>query len=299
MAKSNPRIEIDEGSGFCFGVVYAIRMAESELENTEKLYSLGDIVHNGMEVERLASKGLITIDHDQLHCMKGGKVLIRAHGEPPQTYKLAMQNGIELVDASCPVVLKLQKNIKKGHDNMRRQNGQTVIYGKKGHAEVNGLVGQTNGEAIVVNETADLDKLDFARPISIFSQTTRSPEGYKHIIDEMEKRREPIHGPKPEFIIHRTICGQVATRDKELSRFALAHQVIIFVSGRKSSNGRMLYQVCREANARSHFVSMPKELEAKWFVGAETIGICGATSTPRWLMEDVAEQIQKMSGGLE
>jgi len=286
-------IEIDKNSGFCFGVVYAITVAEEVLKAENKLYCLGDIVHNNVEVARLKKKGLITINHEQFKKIHNCKVLIRAHGEPPETYRIALNNNIELIDASCPVVLKLQNKIKNGYDEIIKKNGQVVIYGKKGHAEVNGLVGQTKGKAIVVNEISDLDKIDFTKTINIFSQTTQSPEEYKIIINEIKKRLNKVSNQKL-LITNQTICKQVSSRSKELSNFAKKHDIIIFVSGKKSSNGKILYNICKEINPNTYFISDTKDLNNVQFENVNSIGICGATSTPRWLMEKIANKIKKI-----
>ncbi len=290
------KIDIDTASGFCFGVVYAIEKAEEELRGNKKLYCLGDIVHNNMEVERLKNLGLITIDHDKFKKLKNCKVLLRAHGEPPETYKIALKNNIELIDASCPVVLKLQKNIKAGFDKMEKLSGQVVIFGKKNHAEVNGLVGQTRHKAIVVSNWGDIDKIDYKKPICIFSQTTKKPTDYKKIIEEIKKRMTKGVGKQQiEFVTHDTICRQVSNRDNELREFARKHDIIIFVSGKKSSNGRMLYDICLEENKNAHFISSTEEIQQKWFQDDDYVGVCGANSTPRWLMEKVADKIRLFS----
>lgn len=283
-------VEIDNNSGFCFGVVYAIQRAEEELAKNEKLYCLGDIVHNNVEVKRLESKGLITIDNEEFKKLHNCKILIRAHGEPAETYKIALKNNITLIDASCPVVLRLQNKIKNGFDNfINHEAGQIVIYGKKGHAEVNGLVGQTQGEAIVISSIDDLKKIDFSKPINLFSQTTKSPEGFNLIKKEIEKR---INKKNTPFISNDTICRQVSSRDKKLRNFAKKHNVIIFVSGKKSSNGKMLFEVCKKENPRTHFVSDFEEINTDWFKKTDSVGICGATSTPKWLMEKIANKIK-------
>lgn len=282
-------IEIDKYSGFCFGVVYAIQMAEEELEKTGKLYCLGDIVHNNVEVERLQSGGLVTIDHNEFKKLENCKVLIRAHGEPPGTYKIALQNNIELIDTSCPVVLKLQNKIKIGFDEIVKADGQIVIYGRDGHAEVNGLVGQTNSKGIVVSDLKDLDKIDFTKPVNIFSQTTQSTTGYYSIIDEIKKR----YDDKNMVVTNYTICRQVANRDRQLYDFVKKHDIVIFVSGKKSSNGKMLYKVCKDKNPMTYFVSNTEEIDKNWFFDTRSVGICGATSTPWWLMEKIASEINK------
>ncbi|MGM0550583.1 MAG: 4-hydroxy-3-methylbut-2-enyl diphosphate reductase [Bacteroidota bacterium] len=289
------KIEIDKNSGFCFGVVNAIELAEQALENEEVLYCLGDIVHNSAEVARLQAKGLKTINHEEFAKLKNCKVLLRAHGEPPLTYQLALKNNIELIDASCPVVLRLQNNIKKRFDEVRKAKGQVLIYGKKGHAEVNGLVGQTNGEAIVIGSPEDLEKVDFSRPIYLFSQTTKSLEGFYDMKRRILRRMQEAFGTEEvPFEANDTICRQVAHRKPQLQEFVRKHQVVVFVSGKKSSNGNMLYQVCKEENPNTYFVSDVGELGNEWFRNVAHVGICGATSTPRWLMQQVAEAIKEI-----
>jgi len=282
-------VEIDNKSGFCFGVVYAIEKVEEYLNQEHNLYCLGDIVHNNEEVKRLESKGLQTIDYSQLKELKNTKVLIRAHGEPPETYKIALNNNIQLIDASCPVVLKLQSKIKNGFDQIEKENGQLIIFGKKGHAEVNGLVGQTNGKAIVISSIDELDVIDFSRPISLFSQTTKSLKDFNLIIEEIKKR---IADKKINFIENDTICRQVANRDKELQNFCANKDVIIFVSGKKSSNGKVLFDTCKLYNKNSFFISELSDFKDEWILNAKTVGICGATSTPMWLMQIVKKHIE-------
>lgn len=290
------KIDIDSNSGFCFGVVNAIQLAEMELEKNETLFCLGDIVHNSAEVERLKAKGLVTIDHEQFKTLRNCKVLLRAHGEPPDTYKIAIENNIQLIDASCPVVLKLQNNIKLGFDEILKKGGQVVIYGKEGHAEVNGLVGQTNERAIVIGGIEDLDKIDFTKPVNLFSQTTKSIEGFYTVQKEIKKRMIAAQGTENiEFISNDTICRQVSHRQPQLREFVKKHDVIIFVSGQKSSNGKMLYQVCKEENPNTYFVTDENELKTNWFKNSINVGVCGATSTPRWLMEKIAKNIEKLS----
>jgi len=281
------KVEIDKGSGFCFGVVNAIQMAEEELQKSDKLYCLGDIVHNNVEVERLEKIGLITIDHEQYNQLSNCKVLIRAHGEPPSTYKIALQNNITLIDASCPVVLKLQNRIKLGFDEINKVNGQVVIYGKLGHAEVNGLVGQTNGKAVVVSYLADLEKVDFSRPVNLFSQTTQSLDGLASIIAEMKHRFVANGLPEKALIANDTVCRQVSHRDHALREFAKQFELILFVSGKKSSNGKVLYEVCLKENKNTRFVSDTDDLVNEWFSNISSVGICGATSTPSWLMQKI------------
>ena len=282
-------IEIDSKSGFCFGVVTAIHKAEEELQKTGQLYCLGDIVHNSDEVERLRDKGLITITHDEMKRLHNVKVLLRAHGEPPSTYELAKQNNIEIIDATCPVVLQLQRRIKDTY-NCENPRPQIVIYGKIGHAEVNGLVGQTNGEAIVVEDISQLDKVDLNRNIALYSQTTKSLQGFSAMRDEISSRKSP----STTFNSYDTICRQVANRVEHIRQFASNHELIIFVSGKKSSNGKILYNECLDVNQNSHFISNENEIDSKWVNGVSSIGICGATSTPRWLMENVKARLQQL-----
>jgi 4-hydroxy-3-methylbut-2-enyl diphosphate reductase len=282
-------VTIDKNSGYCFGVEFAIKMAEDEMEHGEKLYCLGDIVHNDMEVRRLSEKGLVVIDREQLNQLTDCKVLIRAHGEPPETYRTAIENNIELIDASCPVVLKLQNRVKNAFDKMEREKGQIVIYGKKGHAEVIGLTGQTLEKAIVVMEESDLDKIDFTRPVTLFSQTTKSTKGFYEISGKIEERIKASKGELTEldYNANDSICRQVSNREPQLQRFAKENDVILFVSGKKSSNGKALYQVCLGENPRSFFIENETELDFEWFSKDDKVGICGATSTPMWLMERV------------
>lgn len=290
------KITTDNNSGFCFGVVYAVERAEQELKKSRHLYCLGDIVHNSKEVERLAAMGLETIDHEKFKQLKNTKVLIRAHGEPPETYRIAAENNIRLIDASCPVVLRLQKDIRQGSDDAETQNGQSVIYGKHNHAEVIGLLGQTRGKGIVISGFNDLDKIDYNRPVKLYSQTTMSLDGYARISREIKKRMEAAgNNTELQFAQKDTICRQVSGRDKHLRQFARDNDVIIFVSGKKSSNGKALYSVCKAENQRSYFISEPDDLTAEMPKDAETIGVCGATSTPRWLMHDVKNAIEEMA----
>ena len=285
-------IDIDKKSGFCFGVVYAIQRAEDILKEEGKLYCLGDIVHNNVEVNRLEKMGLVSIDHNRLKELHDCKVLIRAHGEPPETYKIVLENNIELIDASCPVVLRLQNKIKDGSDDIHKKDGQVIIYGKKGHAEVNGLVGQTGNKAIVVEDEKDLEKVDFSRPINLFSQTTKSITGFKKIKDIIEQKMSKR--TDLEFISNDTICRQVASRGDDLPQFSKDHDIIIFVSGQKSSNGKMLYKVCKKENERTYFVSDIEDIKNNWFKTNDSVGICGATSTPMWLMSKIGEHIQTL-----
>ena len=288
-------VDIDQKSGYCFGVEFAIQMAEDELDETGNLYCLGDIVHNGMEVKRLAAKGLEVINHQELAELRDCKVLIRAHGEPPETYQLALKNNIELIDASCPVVLKLQNRVRNAHQKVKKEEGQTVIYGKQGHAEVVGLTGQTSNEAIVVMNDEDLDLVDYTKPITLFSQTTKSTKGFGELVGKIKSRiEETAPEMEDEFNINDSICRQVSNRDPHLKIFSQNHDVIVFVSGKKSSNGKALYQVCKAQNERSYFIENETELDLSWFNASDTVGICGATSTPTWLMEQVKERLEKM-----
>lgn len=286
------QIEIDHGSGFCFGVTTAIKKAEEELAKGGTLYCLGDIVHNGMEVERLHEQGLITINHEQLKELHDVKVLLRAHGEPPETYEIARQNNIEIIDATCPVVLQLQKRIKKQYecneeDNNPEENRQIVIFGKNGHAEVLGLVGQTRSKAIVIEKFDDVKRLDFNRNIYLYSQTTKSLDEFHHIIEYIQEHI----AKEAEFKSFDTICRQVANRMPNISTFASRHDVVLFVSGRKSSNGKVLFHECKRVNANSFQIESAKEINMSWFDGVSTVGICGATSTPKWLMEECRDYI--------
>ena len=283
------KVNVDPESGFCPGVVTAIRKAEDQLDAGGQLYCLGDIVHNNQEVERLQQKGLVTIGHEDLARLHGAKVLLRAHGEPPSTYRTASDNDIQIIDATCPVVLALQRKIHRIYEAEHRQGVQIVIFGKNGHAEVNGLVGQTDGNAIVIEkEDEDIAKVDFSRPVRLFSQTTMPVDRFKKLTAEIASR---MQNPA-DFQSFDTICRQVANRIPHLRAFAEQNDVVIFVSGLKSSNGKALFEVCRQANPKSWFVSHPEDLTPEMTRGAETIGICGATSTPKWLMNAVAERLQ-------
>lgn len=283
-------VTIDPGSGFCFGVTTAINKAEQELARGGRLYCLGDIVHNGEEVARLHAMGMDTITHADLQSLHNARVLLRAHGEPPSTYATAAANGIEIIDATCPVVLQLQRRVKECH-RLYGDRVQIVIYGKKGHAEVNGLVGQTDGTAIVIENIDELDALDFSRDIALFSQTTKSIEGFKQIRDEIASRLDP----DAHLDSYDTICRQVANRVDRLREFAIGHDLILFVSGAKSSNGRFLYEQCLHVNPKTHMVSSAADIDPAWIEGVGSVGVCGATSTPRWLMEQVKNHILKIS----
>ena len=291
-------IEIDSGSGFCFGVTTAIRKAEEELEKGGILYCLGDIVHNGMECERLKDMGLVTINHADMRELHDVKVLLRAHGEPPETYELARRNNIEIIDATCPVVLQLQKRIKQQYNANAHSPGQSiksdaqiVIFGKKGHAEVLGLVGQTDSSAIVIENFDEVKRLDFTRDIYLYSQTTKSLDEYHRIIDYIQSHISP----GATFKSFDTICRSVANRMPNISQFAARHDLILFVCGRKSSNGKVLYNECLRVNPNTHLVEDAHEIEPSWLDGIQSVGICGATSTPRWLMEQCRDAIQQLA----
>lgn len=279
------QIEIDSGSGFCFGVTTAISKAEEELSRSDTLYCLGDIVHNGMEVERLHLQGLQTIDHSQLSQLHDVKVLLRAHGEPPATYATAERNHIEIIDATCPVVLQLQRRIKRQYDD--NPQAQIVIFGKNGHAEVLGLVGQTDGNAIVVEDLDDASHLCFDRDIYLYSQTTKSLDEFHALIAYIQAHISP----QATFRSFDTICRQVANRMPNIAAFAARHDMILFVSGHKSSNGKVLFNECLRVNANSHHIEQPSEIDLHWLDGVKTIGICGATSTPKWIMEQCRDHI--------
>lgn len=274
-------VTIDKASGFCFGVVYAIDMAEDILDHEDYLYCLGDIVHNDEEVKRLTAKGLRIIDHEQLQTLKNEKVLIRAHGEAPSTYQLAMENNLILIDASCPVVLKLQNRIKNSHDD----DEQILIFGKHGHAEVIGLQGQTDGKAIVFQDLAELDHVDLPSKFTLYSQTTKSTDKFYHIKDQLLSRGYEVKA-------NDTICRQVSNRYGDLEKFVVDFDKIIFVSGKKSSNGKVLYDVCKKYNPNAYFISNVEELDKSWFAAKDKVGICGATSTPMWLMEQVKSTLE-------
>lgn len=269
-------VTIDKASGFCFGVVYAIDMAEDILDHEDHLYCLGDIVHNDEEVKRLTDKGLRIIDHEQLKKLHREKVLIRAHGEAPATYQLALENELTLIDASCPVVLKLQNRIKNSHD----EKEQILIFGKHGHAEVIGLQGQTDGKAIVFQDIAELDNVELPSSFTLYSQTTKSTDKFYSIKDELISRGYEVKA-------NDTICRQVSNRYSDLEKFVANYDKIVFVSGKKSSNGKVLYDVCKKFNDQSYFISNVEEIDMSWFAPNDKVGICGATSTPMWLMEEV------------
>ena len=281
-------IEIDSGSGFCFGVTTAIRKAEEELAKGNMLYCLGDIVHNGQECERLKKMGLITINHEEFARLHNVKVLLRAHGEPPETYELAKANNIEIIDATCPVVLRLQQRIKREFDNTSDSNNkQIVIYGKNGHAEVLGLVGQTRGQAIVIENLSEVNRLDFNKDIRLYSQTTKSLDEFRQIVAYIKEHISQ----DASFEYYDTICRQVANRMPNIQTFASNHDLILFVCGRKSSNGKILFQECKKVNPKTFLIDQPEEIDRKMLEGATSIGICGATSTPKWLMEECKKVI--------
>lgn len=287
------KVVIDKNSGYCFGVEYAIQMAEDELQESETLYCLGDIVHNDMEVKRLYTKGLRIINKEELKNTKNAKVLIRAHGEPPETYQIALENNLELIDASCPVVLKLQNRVKNAYDQTQKNEGQIVIYGKQGHAEVVGLTGQTEQKAIIVSNEDDLEKIDFSKPVTLFSQTTKSTKGFYTLKAKIEERIQAFQD-NTNFQANDSICRQVSNREPQLRKFSNEYDVILFVSGKKSSNGKALYQVCKSENERSYFIENEGEINPDWFHEANSVGICGATSTPMWLMEQVADYVENI-----
>lgn len=284
-------ITIDRESGFCFGVVKAIQSAEHELNRTEELYCLGDLVHNNLEMERLKKLGLQTIKHEDFNLLKKRTVLLRAHGEPPSTYQSAKENQIKIIDATCPVVLQLQRRIHRCYQELKSTQTQLVIYGKQGHAEVNGLVGQTNGTAIVIEHLNDLSKLDFKRDIILFSQTTKSLDGFGQIIKVINRQK----APNVQFQYYDTICRQVANRLPNIQEFAAKHDWVYFVAGRKSSNGKMLFEECKKANTHTIFITEASEITEQLPADIKKVGVCGATSTPKWLMEEVAEKIKMLN----
>ena len=284
------KVEIDEGSGFCFGVVTAIHKAEEELAKGETLYCLGDIVHNSREVDRLKTMGLITINREEFKQLKNEKVLLRAHGEPPETYMIARENNIEIIDATCPVVLRLQKRIRQGYLADSDEEKQIVIYGKSGHAEVLGLVGQTDGKAIVIEKAEEAKKLDLNKSIRLFSQTTKSLDEFQEIVEYFKQHISP----EATFEYYDTICRQVANRMPKLREFAATHDLIFFVSGKKSSNGKMLFEECLKVNANSHLIDNEKEIDPSLLQNVKSIGVCGATSTPKWLMEKIYNHIRTL-----
>jgi 4-hydroxy-3-methylbut-2-enyl diphosphate reductase len=289
-------VEIDKQSGFCFGVQNAVEIAEKALLKGEKIFSLGPIVHNDKEVERLSTFGLASIDYDEFRKLKNCKVLIRAHGEPPETYIIAGKNNITIIEATCPIVKRLQSKIKETWLKTKEGNGQVVIFGKPGHAEVIGLLGQINNEGILVSGPDDFRKIDITRPVYLFAQTTMSIKEYSNFTEILRNKMKEngISDPDKNLIINNTICGQVSNREPQLKAFARKHDTIIFVSGRESSNGKMLFSVCKNINPDTYFVSSPEEIDKSWFKGKKSAGICGATSTPKWLIENIRDIISNI-----
>ena len=282
------KVEIDQKSGFCFGVVQAISHAEKALQHEKKLYCLGDIVHNEMEIKRMEAMGMETIDREKYFRLKNCRVLLRAHGEPPATYEYAKANNIELIDATCPVVLKLQQRISDAGHDMQQKNGQIIIFGKEGHAETVALNGQIDNEAIIIENEDDLNKIDPGKPAILFSQTTKSVSEFHQLAEKIRQRSSE------EVIVKDTICRQVANRAPRIREFATKHDVVVFVGGKKSSNARFLFGVCKQSNPDSYFISAPEEIDINWFTDKVSAGICGATSTPRWLMEKVADLLRQL-----
>lgn len=290
------KIDVEPGSGFCFGVENAVKIAEEALKSGETVYSLGEIVHNDIEVRRLRDLGLVTITYDEFNKLRDARVLIRAHGEPPSTYETAHRNNISVIEATCPIVHSIQERIKKVLVNARDENGQIVIFGKEGHAEVVGLLGAAREKGLLITGAGDLDRIDYSRPVWLFAQTTKNKDEYSEISGMIGQRLESVRKlyPGNHLKVYNSICRQVSGREARLKVFARQHDVIVFVSGLKSSNGRMLYKVCLDENKRSFFVSSTEEIKPEWFSGAANVGICGATSTPRWLIHDVATIISMM-----
>jgi 4-hydroxy-3-methylbut-2-en-1-yl diphosphate reductase len=284
-------IEVDPKSGFCFGVDLAVKKAEEEIQKSGKVYCLGEIVHNDMEVKRLEEMGMITINMEQYKNLKNATVLIRAHGEPPETYAIAKENGINLIDASCPIVLKFQSRVVKADDG---QN-QIVIYGKKDHPEIIGLSGQINYKAIIIEKEEDINKLDLTKPISLFSQTTKPGNSYKKLAESLTNKMKNDENA-PALKVNNTICGQVSGRDENLIAFSKKNDVVVFVGGKNSSNAKTLYMLCKSINERTHFITSTDELQKEWFNKDDSVGICGATSTPKWLMDKAKDSIVKMFG---
>ncbi|MDD2293529.1 MAG: 4-hydroxy-3-methylbut-2-enyl diphosphate reductase [Bacteroidales bacterium] len=280
-------VEIDKGSGFCNGVIRAVEQAENYLNYSHKLYSLGDIVHNTMELKRLSEKGLVILDKEDIANLKDSVLLIRAHGEPPETYALAHRNNLQIIDCTCPVVLRLQDKIKQTWMEIEPAGGQIVIFGKRGHAEVNGLVGQTEGEAIVVENVHELSKIDFSRPIALFSQTTKDPIEFQEVANCISEKGKDVK-------VFNTVCRQVASRHKTLVQFAKDHSVILFVSGEASSNGKVLFDLCRSVNARSYTIERMEQIDLRWFKDGDNVGICGATSTPTWQLEQTKTKLYSL-----
>jgi 4-hydroxy-3-methylbut-2-enyl diphosphate reductase len=286
-------VDVDDRSGFCFGVQNAVEIAEEFLAKGEKVFSLGQIVHNDIEVERLFKMGLESIDHYQFRKLKNCKVLIRAHGEPPETYYIAEKNNITIIEATCPIVKKLQSKIKETWMETKKKGGQVVIFGKAGHAEVVGLIGQTNNETILTDGKESLEKIDYKKEVHLFSQTTMSVSDYKQLAEtiRIRMREKGIEFPEKYLHVNNTICGQVSNRQPGLKTFARKHDIIIFVSGKESSNGKMLYSICKSENPETFFISSPDDLKREWFKGKESVGVCGATSTPKWLIDSIRDLI--------
>jgi 4-hydroxy-3-methylbut-2-en-1-yl diphosphate reductase len=289
-------VTIDKGSGFCFGVERAIEQAEQLLKEGGTLYCLGDIVHNKAEIERLESVGLRGITHEEAGRIDKGNILFRAHGEPPSSYLLAARKGLRLTDATCPIVKKLQERVGRAWEKQRSRGGQVVIFGNPDHPETKGLMGHTGGSAVIVSSPSDTSAIDPGKPVELFSQTTMNSSEYRELEQSIKQMMFPLHGDRPPLKVHNTICGQISGRTPRIRKFASEHEVIVFVGGRQSSNAGVLFRHCREVNSRSHFVSLPGEVSAGWFSGAKTAGVCGATSTPQWLMEQVADSIARLSG---
>ncbi len=285
----NIRVEIDPRSGFCHGVVRAVEQAENYLQYSPRLYSLGAIVHNSVELERLKKKGLEILSIEEVEQLHDDVILVRAHGEPPETYELARRNRLQVIDCTCPVVLKLQERVRETWRRIRASGGQVVIFGKKGHAEVNGLVGQTGGEAIVISSAEDLAGIDFSRPVALFSQTTKDPDEFRQIAARIREER-------PDAEVYDTICRQVVHRHQSLVEFAQNHSVILFVSGRESSNGKVLFELCRGVNTRTYRVENASQINPNWLQDGDFVGICGATSTPKWQLEEIFIYLQRLGG---
>jgi len=290
-------VEIDENSGFCFGVRNAVERAEKELLAGEKIYSLGQIVHNDIEVDRLSKMGLETINYDEFRKLRNCKVLIRAHGEPPETYKIAKENNITLIDATCPIVKRLQEKIRQTWEETKTKGGQVVIFGKPGHAEVLGLIGQTGSNAILTDGEINLGRIDFKKEIHLFSQTTMNVEAFNALVEKIREKIRACGTPNTDdlLIVYHTICTQVSHRQPHLEDFARSHDIIIFVSGKESSNGKMLFSICKNVNPDSYFVSSPDEIKKEWLEGKNKAGISGATSTPGWLIKKVSEVISSFN----
>lgn len=288
-------VETDKQSGFCFGVQNAVEIAEKSLLKGEKVFSLGPIVHNDKEVERLSTLGLVSIDHDEFMKLRNCKVLIRAHGEPPETYLVAEKNNIEIIEATCPIVRKLQSRIRQTWEKIKAEKGQVVIFGKPGHAEVIGLMGQIDNEGVLVTGLPDIGRVDVTKPVYLFAQTTMGVGEYAAVAEAISAgMKEKGVDPATSLFVHRTTCGQVSNREPHLKAFAARHDVILFVSGKESSNGKMLYSVCKSVNPNTYFISSPIEIEKSWFTGKDSTGICGATSTPKWLIEEIADSVRNL-----